>query len=76
MNIAWLMTEVLRLHGFEQAHREAVRRLMAMLTRDLQMAELYDSRTGEPQGCRGYGWTCSVFMEMLRGSSCQWPARW
>lgn len=75
MNIAWLMTEVLRLHGFEQARREAVRRLMAMLTRDLQMAELYDSRTGEPQGCRGYGWTCSVFMEMLRGSSCQSPPR-
>ncbi len=68
INIAWEMTEVLKLHGFVAEHREAVDRLVRMMTRDLKLAELYNSQTGEPEGCWGYGWTCSMFMEMVRGA--------
>jgi glycogen debranching enzyme len=66
VNIAWAMSETLRLHGFEREHRQAVDRLVRMISRNLKIAELYNSATGEPDGCWGYGWTCSLFMKMVK----------
>ncbi len=47
-NIAWIMTEVLRLHGHEREHREAVKRLVEMMASHDELNELYSSSTGEP----------------------------
>lgn len=68
-NIAWAMTEVLRMHGFERERKEAVRRLLDMMTRHDDLSELYSSSTGTPLGGAGYAWTCSVFMELCKASS-------
>lgn len=66
-NIAWAMTEVLRLHGFTKEHKEAVRRLLEMMTRHPELCELYDSATGAALGAQGLCWTCAVFMELAVG---------
>lgn len=66
-NIAWVMTEVLRMHGFEREHKEAVRRLLDMMTHSEDLNELYSSSTGKPLGATALGWTCAMFMEMCRG---------
>jgi putative isomerase len=66
VNIAWAMSETLKLHGFEKEHRQAVERLVRMISRNLKIAELYNSATGESDGCWGYGWTCSLFMQMVK----------
>lgn len=66
-NIAWVMTEVLRMHGFEREHKESVRRLLDMMTRSEDLSELYSSSTGKPLGATALGWTCAMFMEMCRG---------
>lgn len=68
-NIAWIMTEVLRMHGFEREHKESVRRLLDMMTRSEDLSELYSSSTGRPLGAAGYGWTCAVFVEMCRSQT-------
>ena len=65
-NIAWVMTEILRKHGFERERREAVRRLLDMMTRSEDLSELYSSATGRPLGATALGWTCAVFMELCR----------
>ena len=66
INVAWMMVEVLRRYGYEDARREATRRLVEMIAADLSMAELYDSASGAPLGCHGYGWTCALFMDLVR----------
>ena len=66
LNIAWVMTEVLRMHGFDRERKEAVRRLLDMMTRGDDLGELYSASTGRPLGAAGYGWTCAMFMEMCR----------
>jgi len=65
-NIAWVMTEVLRIHGFERERKEAVRRLLDMMTRSDDLGELYSASTGRPLGATALGWTCAVFMELCR----------
>lgn len=64
LNIAWAMTEVLRIHGFERERKEAVRRLLDMMVHGGDLAELYTASTGRPLGAAGYGWTCGVFMQL------------
>lgn len=66
-NIAWAMTEVLRMHGFEREHKESVRRLLDMMTRSEDLSELYSSSTGKPLGATALGWTCAMFMELCKG---------
>lgn len=66
-SIAWVMTEVLRMNGFERERKEAVRRLLDMMTRSEDLSELYSSATGKPLGATALGWTCAMFMEMCRG---------
>lgn len=68
-NIAWAMTEVLRMHGFERERKEAVRRLLDMMTHGGELGELYSASTGHPLGAAGYGWTCAVFMELCTSVS-------
>ena len=63
-NIAWIMTEVLRIHGFERERKEAVRRLVEMIERGGVPNELYSSATGKPLGTDGLCWTCAVFMDL------------
>ena len=65
-NVAWAMTEVLRFHGFERERKEAIRRLIEMMTASDELYELYDSSTGRPLGAPGLCWTCAVFMDMAR----------
>jgi hypothetical protein len=65
-NIAWMMTEVLRMHGFEREHKEAVRRLLDMMTHSDDLSELYSSSTGKPLGATALGWSCAMFMEMCK----------
>ena len=65
-NIAWTMTEVLRMYGFEQEHKAAVKRLVDMMLQGGEPNELYSSTTGKPLGAPGLGWGCGVFMEMAR----------
>ena len=65
-NIAWVMTEILRERGFERERREAVNRLLDMMTSSEDLSELYSSATGRPLGATALGWTCSVFMELCR----------
>lgn len=67
-NIAWAMTEVLRIHGFEKERKESIRRLVDMMTEHNELHELYNSATGEPLGSPALCWTCSVFMEMAKDS--------
>lgn len=63
-NIAWVMTEILRLHGFEKEYWEAKRRLLDMMTANEELSELYSSSTGKPLGATALGWTCAVFMKL------------
>ncbi len=68
-NIAWTMTEVLRIHGFHRERREAVRRLLDMMVHGGELGELYSASTGRPLGAAGYAWTCAVLMELCRSVS-------
>jgi len=70
-NIAWAMTEVLRIHGFHREHREAVRKLVGMMTRHDELNELYSSATGEPLGAPGLCWGDAIFMNLARHAGAQ-----
>lgn len=63
-NIAWIMSEVLRVYGYEREHKEAVRRLLDLMVSHDELNELYNSATGEPLGADGLCWTCAVFMDL------------
>lgn len=63
-NIAWIMTEVLRMYGFERERKEAVRRLVEMMERGEAPNELYSSATGTPLGADGLCRTCAVLMAL------------
>jgi len=65
-NIAWAMTEILRIHGYERERQEAVRRLLDMMTQHQDLSELYSSSTGKPLGAAALGWTCAVLMLLCR----------
>ena len=65
-NIAWTMTEVLRMYGFEKEHKSAVKRLVDMMAQGGELNELYSSATGKPLGAPAHCWSCGVFMEMAR----------
>lgn len=67
-NIAWAMTEALRLHEFPDQHAEAVRRLLGMMASHDELNELYSSATGEPLGAEGLCWGDSIFMELARSA--------
>ena len=66
MNIAWVMTEVLRMYGFEKERKEAISRLTGTILRGDQPNELYSSADGKPRGCTGYCWTSAVFIDWAR----------
>jgi neutral trehalase len=66
MPIAWAMTEVLRMYGFEKRHAQAVRSLVDMMAESDDLAELYDSWNGEPLGSPTLNWTCALFMDLAR----------
>ena len=68
-NIAWAMTEVLQMYGFERERKAAVRRLLDMMSRADDLGELYSASTGRPLGAAGYGWTCAVFMNLCTSAS-------
>ncbi|MDO8587709.1 MAG: trehalase family glycosidase [Armatimonadota bacterium] len=68
-NIAWIMVETLEAYGFEKEGKVATNRLLDMMMRHDELYELYSSRSGDPSGCPGYGWTCAVFMDLARKSS-------
>jgi hypothetical protein len=65
-NIAWIMTEILRVQGFHRDYTVAVRRLVDMMTRHDELNELYSSATGDPLGAEGLCWGCAVFMDLAR----------
>lgn len=67
-NIAWAMTEILRIHGFTNQYREAVRRLVDMMVAHDELNELYSSATGEPLGAPGLCWGDAIFMDLARAS--------
>jgi putative isomerase len=62
MNIAHLMLETLRRTGRLQERRDAMRRLLAVVERNVDPRELYDSRSGNGLGAHELGWTASVAM--------------
>lgn len=62
MNIAHLMLETLRRTGRLEARRDAMRRLLAVVERNDDPRELYDSRSGDGLGAHELGWTASVAM--------------
>ena len=63
-NTAWIMTEILRIHGFERERKTAVRRLVEMIERGEVPNEFYNSATGKPLGADGLCCTCAVFMAL------------
>lgn len=65
-HIAWVMTEILRYHGFRREYDEAVRRLLEMMTQHQDLSELYSSSTGKPLGVTAMGRSCAVFMMLCR----------
>jgi glycogen debranching enzyme len=65
-NIAWAMTEILRIHGFHKEHREAVRKLAGLMAAHDEVNELYNSATGSPLGSPGLCWSDAVFMDLAR----------
>jgi len=69
-NIAWAMTEILRMHGFNEQYKEAVRRLLEMMASHSELNELYSSATGEPLGAEGLCWGDAVFMALVRQLEC------
>lgn len=68
-NIAYAMTEILRIHGFQDQYKEALNRLLNMMTAHDEMNELYSSNLGEPLGAPGLCWGDAVFMELARMAS-------
>jgi len=65
-NIAWIMTEILRVQGFHKDHSEAVRRLVGVMLGPDELNELYSSSTGKPLGAEGLCWGDAVFMDLAR----------
>lgn len=61
-DIAWIMTEVLRIHGFQRERDEAVRRLLEMMTQPDDLSEHYSSSTGKPLGAAAPGRSCAALM--------------
>lgn len=64
MSEAWLMLEVLEKYGFEDEHREAMKRLYDMITEDGQLHELFDSQTGEGLYNAQQGWTAGTYIRL------------
>jgi hypothetical protein len=65
-NIAWIMTEILRVQGFHRDYSTAVKRLVDIMTKHDELNELYSSATGRPLGAEGLCWGCAVFMDLAR----------
>lgn len=65
-NIAWAMTEILRMHRFPEQYREAVKRLLDMMVSAEELNELYSSATGDPLGAEGLCWGDAIFMALAR----------
>ncbi len=65
-NIAWIMTEILRVQGFHRDYTEAVKRLVEMMAKHDELNELYSSATGAPLGAEGLCWGDAVFMDLAR----------
>ena len=65
-NIAWAMVETLDAYGYEKESKTASKRLLDMMTGADELYELYSSRSGRPEGCAGYTWTCAAFMDLAR----------
>ncbi len=65
INIAYLMTEVLRKYGYEKERREAIRRLLNVMIAAGPPYELYNSQTGEPMGASELGWSCSLAIHWI-----------
>ncbi len=66
--VAWMMTEILRVQGFEHEHREALHKLIQMVGRNPLPHAAYNSATGAPLGGQGASATASVLMEMAKTS--------
>lgn len=64
--IVVLMLELLRTHGFETEADEATERIYALLLRDGELHELFDSGSGEGLGQREQGWTAALFLWLAR----------
>jgi hypothetical protein len=64
VNVAYLMLEVLKKHGFTKEYGEAGGRIYNMIKADGKMSETFDSQTGEGMGVPQYGWTSAVFLQL------------
>jgi hypothetical protein len=62
--VAYLMLEVLSAHGFHEERKEAGCRLLAMLTADGNLRELFNSETGEGLGSHQQGWTAAIALRL------------
>lgn len=65
INIAYLMTEVLRRYGYEAQRRKAIRKLLDLMVAHGPPYELYNSQTGEPMNASELGWSCSIAIHWI-----------
>ncbi len=64
MPVSWLMLETLQAYGFAAEAQHATARLYAMLLRDGDAREYFNSRTGDGIGARQQGWTAAIALRL------------
>lgn len=64
--IAYLMLECLERYGYKKERDLAAQRLCGIVWKDREMHELFQSKTGEGMGAAQQGWTCAVYLRLLR----------
>ena len=64
MPIAYLMTLILKKHGFEDEWRASAQKLYDILKTDGNLHELFNSKTGEGMGNPQQGWTAGIFLKL------------
>jgi putative isomerase len=65
-NIAWAMTEVLGQYGYQAQRRQAIERLVGMMAANTEIAELYNSQTGQPHDAPDHSWSCAAFIDWVQ----------
>ncbi len=63
--VAWMMIEILRLHGFQREHDEAVKRVVHIMQEYDVPNEYYSSATGQPLGRPAFSPSCAVLMDLI-----------
>lgn len=64
MPMAWMMLEVLKKYGFEEAYNHAANRIFELLVADGKLHELFNSQTGEGIGIPQLGWTAAIYLKL------------